>query len=107
MNMRRAWTLFATWFSLNLVDAAATIYAVNAGYTGEVNPLCVWLLARGATAFFAFKAAVGTFGLVLVGLGRRAKRFNDQRTALVGLWVCVLTYSILAVWHLVLYVMTR
>ncbi len=82
--------------ALNLVDAFATLRHLSHG-AEELNPLMSALLRRGPWPFLAVKHALASLGVVGISI------HPQVRAARVALWVLLPLYSLLAVYHFVLF----
>jgi hypothetical protein len=73
-------------FTLNLLDAALTIYWVRNGYATEGNQLMATLLDIGVFPFLAVKIAVGTVAAITLW------RWGNLKLAKYGLAVTLTLY---------------
>lgn len=79
-------------YIFNLIDLIATIYLVSLfGLSVEGNPIGRWLIQTNLV--YVVKIAVVGLALLLLW------KFKKNRFAIVGSWVILITFSLLAVYH--------
>lgn len=81
-----------TAYMLNIFDLIATMYLVHAyGVAIEGNVLGRWLIQTNLV--YVVKIAVVGLALLLLW------KFKNNKLAIVGSWVILITFSLLAVYH--------
>lgn len=79
---------------LNAIDAALTIVWVSSGEAREANPIMRGYFAHGAVPFAAVKLVLVSLGTFLLWRHRR------RPLAVVGIFVALLTYYYVLLYHL-------
>lgn len=80
--------------TFNMLDAILTMRGMEHGYLTESNPIMGLLLGFSIPLFYLFKATVSA---LFVGLGIKSYEFPIAK---VGLFVGLLVYCSLLLWHL-------
>jgi len=99
VDVHESWLLAALlWVALmNVGDSFFTLVHLQNGGT-EVNPVAALLLNTGRTGFVVLKSTVIAISLCVLCIH---KNFYLAR---VGLWTAALAYTLLCVYHLLLFV---
>jgi hypothetical protein len=83
--------------ALSLLDAVLTALQIWSGTIEEANPLMNMVISRGGIVmFFIVKAAMTTLPLALIILHK------EWKIARYAVWVCVLAYSLISLYHVYL-----
>lgn len=81
-----------TAYMFNIFDLITTMYLVHLfGLSVEGNPIGRWLIQTNLV--YVVKIAVVGLALLLLW------KFKNNRFAIVGSWVILITFSLLAVYH--------
>ena len=79
-------------YIFNLIDLIATMYLVSLfGLSVEGNPIGRWLIQTNLV--YVIKIAVVGLALLLLW------KFKNNRFAIVGSWVILIAFSLLAIYH--------
>ena len=82
----------AITYIFNLIDLIATMYLVSLfGLSVEGNPIGRWLIRTNLV--YVVKIAVVGLALLLLW------KFKNNKLAIVGSWVILITFSLLTVYH--------
>lgn len=88
-------------YVLNLFDLGMTQYFISKyRLSKEVSPIRRWLFSRPALLLIC------KFGLVAV-LSIAIYRFRNHQIANIGSWFILGVYTALAIYHIVLFIITR